>query len=335
QEEVEKQPDEVSTHNIIPSIPLQTNPGTSVRKRLTTTPSTKPSSAYNSNTKYALLYTNSRTLSESTPSGSESENKTKIGTKKYKIYPFKNRSAEEFRVTRSNDSFTRKSSSVDSSDCEFDSNYSRRRQKNVAYKSEEKSQLICFKDHTKILAIKNDSKITKYNTFDLKSGDKRSKMIKYKSLDEPAAKTLIKYQDTQVRYQDTRSNVSISAQDFDLSFKLTKFDQKPKHDIITSTVDSWAKRGTKNMFSNIKNSLFKNNTSDKAVVFKPLIFGGTFPIDAPMSAAESDNYPQKRTVGTNNEKYANMKKDYKLLLNDPPKVREYGAPKTFDIDRPI
>lgn len=327
EEVVEKKPDEVSTSNTNSSVLLQTNPGcTSVRKRLTT-----PYNG-NSNTKYALLYTKSRTRSESTASGSsETENKNKSAGKKYKIYPFKNRSAEEFRVIK-NDTFNRKSSSVDSSDCELDNGTfaARRRQKNVAYKSEEKSQLICYKDHTKILSIKNDSKVTKYNTFDLKPNDKPSgKLIKYKSLDEPSA--LIKYQDTQVKYKDTRSNVSISAQDFDLTFKLTKFDQRPKSDIITNTVDSWAKKSTKNVFSNIRNSLFKNS-NEKAVVFKPLIFGGTFPIDAPMDSEEL----KEKIAQTNNEKRAPLRSSsHRMLLNDPPKVREYGAPKTFDIDRPI
>lgn len=314
QEEVEKQPDEVSTRHVNTSVPYHLNSGTSVRKRLTTNNSNK--------TKCALLYTKSRTLSESTPSGSESETKPKVTSKKYKIYPFKNRSAEEFR---------KKSSSIDSSDCEVDVGYYHKHKKHETTKNEEKSQLLYYKDNKKYFKYNKESKVTKYSTFDLKSDEKR-KIIKYQSLDESIIQT--KYQDTQVRYKDTRSNVSLSAQEFDVNFKLSKVNKKPKRDLITSTVDSWAKRGTKNMFSNIKNSLFKHS-SDKAVIFKPLIFGGTFPIDLPMSTSESDKRNLERYRGGGGGDENRVKDNHKLLLADLPQIREYGAPKTFDIDRPI
>ncbi|RZC42229.1 uncharacterized protein BDFB_009106, partial [Asbolus verrucosus] len=247
-DEVEKRPPEVSTCNTIASpSSLKLNTST-LRKRLTS---------------------RSPVQLKSLDSVADAKTKTGFG-KKTKIYPFKNRSAEDF-ITKC-DSFDKKNSSRDSSDLEFESNLSRKK-KNVFYKNEEKSQLICYKDNTKIIAIKNDSKLTKYNTFDMKFNDKKGKMVKYKSLDIPEPTAVVKYYDSQ-------SNVAISAQDFNSDFKLTKFDRKKhKHDIITDTVDAWAKKSSSNVFSNIKNSIFKSNKQTKEVIYKPLVFGGTFPID--------------------------------------------------------
>ncbi|KYB25047.1 hypothetical protein TcasGA2_TC002065 [Tribolium castaneum] len=173
--------------------------------------------------------------------------------KKTKIYPFKNRSAEDFIIT------------------------SRDNNSDILYKNEEKSQLICYKDNTKIIAIKNDSKLTKYNTFEMKFNDRKGKIVKYKSVESP---------ETLVKYYDSDSNVAISAQDFNSDFKLARFDRKKhRHDIITDTVDCWAKKVPTGVFSNLKNSIFKNKPV-KEVLYKPLVFGGTYPIDVPLDKVE-------------------------------------------------
>lgn len=239
--------------------------------------------------------------------------KSKTGCKS-KIYP-KTLSAEGFRYSRPV-SFDRKSSSQDSSDTEFDI-AANNQYKRFEYKNEEKSQLICYKDNVKIVAIKNDSKLTKYNTFDMKVNEKRGRIVKYKSLDEPESKTLVKYLDPQ-------SKISISAQDFTCDFKMSKFDRKKsRHDIITDTVDAWSKKSSKNVFSNIRNSIFKSSTPDKEVVFKPLVFGGTFPIDRPEMRLEKSFEREKERFNS------------RVIMNQSPKVREYGPAKTFDIDQPI
>ncbi|KAG5880668.1 hypothetical protein JTB14_037567 [Gonioctena quinquepunctata] len=169
----------------------------------------------------------------------------------------------------------------DSSDLELETYVGRRRQKNVTYKNEEKSQLICYKDNDKVITIKNDSRHTKYNTFDMKSEDKKGKLVKYKSLDIPDTKAVVKY-------LEPNSKVSISAEDFGSNYRVSKFDRKRhRHDIITDTVDAWAKKGSKNsVFTSLKNSLFKGN-SEKEIVYKPLVFGGTYPIDCPTLDAKT------------------------------------------------
>lgn len=219
----------------------------------------------------------------------------------------KNRSAEDFKRSSSRDS----SSDFDG---EFGGDHIA---KNIFYKNEEKSQLICFKDHKKIIAIKNDSsKFTKYNTFDLKLNDHRkSKIVKYKSLDSTPEPT------TLVKYYDKKSNVSISAQDFHYSeFKLPNYERKkaPKNDIITNTVDAWAKKNSA-VFANLKNSIFKNNKPTKEVIYKPLIFGGTYPIDMPFQKVDKRQQHLQQIP----------------VKREPQKFRQYGPPKTFDIDRPI
>lgn len=222
---------------------------------------------------------------------------------KTKICP-KTMNTENQRCSRQDSSSTKRSSSRESSDFEGDGFVSHK------YKNEEKSQLICYKDNVKILSFKNDSRLTKYSTFDINVADKRGK---YRSLDEPRSKTLIKYVDTQ-------NNISMSAQDFTSDFKLSKFDHKRnKHDLITETVDAWAKKNNKGMLSNIKNSLFhKSNSTDKQMVFKPLVFGGTFPIDRPEKVNSIKGKVESR-----------------MVMNQSPKMREYGPPKTFNIDQPI
>lgn len=236
--------------------------------------------------------------------------KSKNGCKS-KIYP-KSLAVEGYRCPRQS-SFDRKSSSQESSDLELDSQF-----KKFQYRNEEKSQLICYKDNTKIVAIKNDTRLTKYNTFDMKVNEKRGKIVKYKSLDEPESNTLVKY-------LDPHSKISISAQDFTSDFKMTRFDRKkPRHDVITDTVDAWSKKSGKNVFSNLKNSLFKSSTPEKEIVFKPLVFGGTFPIDRPEVVSD------KKLTGSDKDKFSS-----RVNFDQSPKFREYGPPKTFNIDEPI
>lgn len=220
--------------------------------------------------------------------------KSKSGFKT-KIYP-------KGMYSRQDSAATKRSSSRESSDLEGDCLASQR-------KCEEKSQLICYKDNVRIISYRNDSRLTKYSTFDMNVGDRRGKIAKYKSLDEP--KTL-------VRYLEPRSNVSISAQDFGSDFK---FSRRNKHDIITETVDAWARKSSANkgVFSNIKNTLFKNGAPGKEIVFKPLVFGGTFPIDRPEMKISEQSGREKENS----------------RVNRSPVVREYGPAKTFDIDQPI
>lgn len=243
--------------------------------------------------------------------------KSKTGCKS-KIYP-KSLNIEGFRSSV-HSSFDRRSSSRDSSDFEVDLALAHDRGKKFEYKNEEKSQLICYKDNSKIVTIKKEANLTKYNTFDIKVNDGHGKIVKYKSFDEGDSKTLVKYLEPQ-------SKISISAQDFASDFKLTRLDHKKgKHDIITDTVDAWAKKSSKNVFSNIKNSIFKSSTPEKEVVFKPLIFGGTFPIDVPELKTEKRMELDKDSTS---------RKSRKTDINQIPKVREYGPPKTFNIDQPI
>lgn len=243
--------------------------------------------------------------------------KSKTGCKS-KIYP-KNLSFDGYRSSVSS-SFDRRSTSRESSDLEFDPVSSQEHSKKSEYKNEEKSQLICYKDNAKIVTIKNDSRLTKYNTFDIKVNERRGQILKYKSLDEADSKTLVKYLEPQ-------SKISISSQDFGSDFKFTKLDRKKnKHDIITDTVDAWAKKSSKNVFSNIRNSIFKSSAPEKEVVFKPLIFGGTFPIDMPELKTEKRISKSDKGSG---------KLSSKPSVGVASVVREYGPPKTFSIDQPI
>lgn len=222
---------------------------------------------------------------------------------KTKVYPTK-MNIENRRYTRHDSSSTKRSSSHESSDIESDCYTTRK-------KCEEKSQLICYKDNIKIISFKNDSRLTKYSTFDIDIADRRGKIVKYKSLDE-----------SQMKYLDPHSKVSVSAQDFQSDLKFSRIERKRnKHDIITETVDAWAKKSNKSMFSNIRNTIFKNGTvTEKGVVFKPLVFGGTFPIDRPETKLSD---------------FEREKDNSRIVMNRSPKVREYGPPKTFNIDQPI
>lgn len=320
QDDVDKttSPD-VSKLTKLSSLSLPTVPAMSLRKRLTTNISPQQSTSL----KYSLV----RDLDPFASSSTTDTTKVKNNLKKSKIFPTKNLSAEEFTFVRN--------SSRDSSECELEASQLNW-QKNITVKNEERSQLICYKDNTKIIAIKNDSKFTKYNTFDIKSHDKTGKLTKYKSLDEPETKTLVKY-------LDKASNVSISADDFNSDFRLLKYDQKrPKHDIIVDTVDVWAKKSSKNMFSNLKKSIFKSSGSNaqKEVVFKPLVFGGTYPIDAPTDAVlnplkKITNKDHIERISSLNSSRDHSQRNNKQINTNKMKLREYGPAKSFDIDAPI
>lgn len=346
--EVENEPPEVSKCRLtlspfvlpptITSSPSSST-ATSIRKRLTAINSPNKLSPIHTTKNDSIIMHDSIEMHKLKPSleycnqSNDDNGKLKASNnsafmKKSRVYPFRNHSAEDFRYKRQ-DSSDRKSSSRDSSDIEFETYVGKRRQKNVSYKNEEKSQLICYKDNMKVITIKNDSKLTKYNTFDMKSHNK-GKLVKYKSLDMPQeAKTMVKY-------LDPNSKVSISADDFNSNFKMTKFDRKKhKHDIITDTVDAWAKKGGKNVFSNIKNTLFKSNSMEKEVVYKPLVFGGTFPIDVPFNKDDDKLIRNKHTEPIKIEDNKSNCVNYCLVNQSSPKFRKYGPPKTFDIDRPI
>lgn len=251
-------------------------------------------------------------------------NSSLFGARKAKIHP------EEFRP-----SFDR-SSSRDSS--ESDS----RNALQTSFKNEEKSQLICYTDNNKVITIKNDSKLTKYNTFEMNLIDKkRSKLMKFKSLDEPSQQ--------HVKYYDPDSNISISAEDFNSDYKRMKFvGRKQRADVICDTVDSWAKKGSKNVFSSLKSSIFHHkNDGNKGVVFKPLVFGGTFPIDEP-ECLRTPPLDQRELISPEIHlpisKFNEMKQNksgsadnvmLKLGINDTVVMRKYGPAKSFDIDLPI
>lgn len=246
---------------------------------------------------------------------------TSIG-KNRKIHPYDNKNLEEFGFFSRKERLDKKSSSRESSDMEIETYVGKRRQKNVSYKNEEKSTLICYKDNNKVITMKNDSKLTKYNTFDMKCTNKH-RLVKYQSLDIPnSAKTIVKYVEPQ-------NKLSISAEDFRIDYKPSKVDRR-KHcrDIITDTVDAWAKKSGKNVFLNLKNSLFCSSTDrNKEIVYKPLIFGGTYPIDCPTFS----NKIMKRSVSET------TKLNSQINMKQPniSKLREYGPPRTFNIDQPI
>ncbi|XP_018332218.1 uncharacterized protein LOC108741774 isoform X3 [Agrilus planipennis] len=322
-EEVKNDRDKVSTScSSSSTVSLVASSSSALRKRLTSPVSTGTvgsSAPIHINNKYSLLRD---TKKQSAKSESNIETSESMCLPK-KHQPFKIRSAEEFRFDSS--------SFEESSDGEA----------KFCRGSGEKSYLIRNKHETKILSTRNESKATKYSTFDLKVNERRGKMVKYKSLDEPINKNLVKY-------CEIDSKVVISAQDFDSTFRLTKFQRKPKQDIITCTVDSWAKRNKKGMFSNIKSSIFKHTSSPTEKtnsIFKPLVFGGTYPIDVPVPDESGD----RNTPGTpasresiespqdGNLKISNISKNgnHKMVINELPVVREYGKAQTFDIDMPI
>lgn len=146
------------------------------------------------------------------------------------------------------------------------------------------------------LLLKNDS------TFDLKTS--RRKLMKFKSLDIPELKN------TTVKYVDRQTKVSISAEGFNA-------------DSLPSAVDVWSRKHSKGVFKNIKNSFFhKCDRVPEKVVYKTLVFGGTYPIDVPIG-------PRVRNHSENSQLHKSS------LAGKTPKLREYGPARTFDIDQPI
>lgn len=261
---------------------------------------------------------------------SDIDKRSAIGLgKNHKVHPYEHSNSEELGFFSKQESIERKSSSRESSDLELETYIGKRRQKNISYKNEEKSQLICYKDKRKIIATKNDSKLTKYNTFDMKCGDK-NRLVKYKSLDIPSdTKTVVKY-------IEPRTKLSISAEDFRADYKEPKFDRrKYRQDIIMDTVDAWARKSGKNVLLNLKNSLFCSSTEKEAnVVYKPLIFGGTYPIDCPTLSTKS-NRSVENSISENMMINNFAIKSTTVNSLSKAKLREYGPPRTFNIDQPI
>lgn len=249
--------------------------------------------------------------------------------KNHKVHPYEHSNHEEMGFFSKQESVERKSLSRESSDLEFETYIGKRRQKNVSYKNEEKSQLICYKDKRKVITTRNDSKLTKYNTFDMKCTDK-NRLVKYKSLDIPSnAKTIVKY-------IEPRTKLSVSAEDFRADYKGSKFDRrKHRQDIIMDTVDAWAKKSGKNVLLNLKNSLFCSSTEkEDDVVYKPLIFGGTYPIDCPTRSTKT-NKSVENNISDDTIKNNLILKSTNMKHSSSSKLREYGPPRTFNIDQPI
>lgn len=166
----------------------------------------------------------------------------------------------------------------------------------------------------KLLLLKNDCvKIVSnesYATFDFKCSERKGKLMKFKSLDVP------EFKNTTVKYVDRKSKVSISAEHFDMS----------GDGGLPGAVDVWSRKYSKGMFNNLRNSFFHrgDRTPDK-VVYKTLVFGGTYPIDAPIGPR----------VRNNSEGSGKGKISRKSIGCPIPKLREYGPARTFDIDQPI
>lgn len=194
--------------------------------------------------------------------------------------------------------FFERMSSRDSSDSEAEVVF--RRKKNAKSVSEEK--LLLLKNDSVKLANEN------YNTFEVKY-DRKGKLMKFKSLDIPEFKS------TTVKYIDHKSKVSISAEDFNMKAKSA--------DILPGAVDVWSRKHSKGVFNNIKNSFFhKNEKVSEKVIYKPLVFGGTYPIDVPIGPRVRNNSENSHFNG-------------KAITYSTPKLREYGPARTFDIDQPI
>lgn len=186
--------------------------------------------------------------------------------------------------------------------------------------SDSESETLLKKKHSKsvseekLLLLKNDCvKIVSnesYATFDFKSSERKGKLMKFKSLDVP------EFKNTTVKYVDRKSKVSISAEHFDMS----------GDGGLPGAVDVWSRKYSKGMFNNLRNSFFHrgDKTPDK-VVYKTLVFGGTYPIDAPIGPR----------VRNNSEGSGKGYTGRKAMGCPTPKLREYGPARTFDIDQPI
>lgn len=131
--------------------------------------------------------------------------------------------------------------------------------------------------------------------------DKKSDINSCKSNTSLITYNSVKFKNREiVEYTQTNVSLANNAVDNITIDKLIKSPLIRKHDIINDTVDVWAEK-----------SIFSFNNTDvhaiQNVKYKPLIFGGTYPIDVPIGL--------------------------------PPKIannsfhKEYN--KTFDIDRPL
>lgn len=158
---------------------------------------------------------------------------------------------------------------IQNNDCDTISNTDNEEYDNF---EEENSKLIYYDN--KIVAVKNNS------------------LVKYDSVE----KNIVEYKHT---------NFSLKAKKIIDDLTLNKLIKSPlvrKHDIINDTVDAWAKK-TGSEISNL--SMYEDQVSLR---YKPLIFGGTYPIDVPTGMPNKCNTP--RNI-------------------------EYNEVKTFDIDRPF
>lgn len=201
------------------------------------------------------------------------------------------------------------------SDSESDDEF---KSKKLEYKNEENSQIICYRDKDKIIAIKNDSTTTKFNSV----GRIRSKELVQFKQDTTS--------DEIVKYRELETNFSVDAKDVDYAFKLSKYERKTplrKHDIISNTVDAWAKSNSKSMFTNIRDSIFGGGPNK--VTYKPLVFGGTYPIDVPTNIGilSTKRYVSDQCMSSCSETESG---DEHSILEKPK-----SNPKTFNIDRPL
>ncbi|PSN41428.1 hypothetical protein C0J52_22651 [Blattella germanica] len=108
----------------------------------------------------------------------------------------------------------------------------------------------------------------------------------------------------------TSSSSSSSPTSVASNRRIWNFGRK-KADIICDTVDAWSNSRSGRLFLNLKQSLFGHmNRTERMMLIggsKPLVFGGTYPIDVPL-----DNNPED------------------TLKNRKEKI----SPQTFDIDAP-
>lgn len=187
----------------------------------------------------------------------------------------------------------------------------------IHLKKENNTQLIYYKDNQLMkssISIKNGKTITtKLNNKKLQP---KKSIVKYKAI----------------------SNFELDSKDANVStFKLTTYERnKRKQDIISNTVDAWASssravtsRTSSNMLSSFKNSLFGHTNRHSSGYYKPLVFGGTYPIDAPVSYFDEndDDLVVYNDIEDDNQKDIYFRRCFNQQHSE--------TPRTFDIDAPI
>lgn len=186
---------------------------------------------------------------------------------------------------------------------------------------EENTQLICYKDQTKCISIQKDRKKLAVSKSSMFRRNKQKTIVKYKVADN-------------FEIDQTDTNMS--------TFKLSKYESRHrvpagrKHDIICDTVDAWATQKNKqtSVLSSIKNSLFGQKTEK---VYKPLVFGGTYPIDVPCNEI---NEEIRKAILTDKVQvnHPRPKKCNDTCCMEIKQQRFYAqdeAPRTYDIDAPF